>query len=336
MAKSSVYEVAALAGVSIATVSRTLNQPHRVSENTRARVMEAVRTLDYTPDFEAAARARHQNDRVAVIAPMTTYPGFISRLKGVALALQERDSELIVFQVDASKLNNPNYTKYIEALASSGRYDGFIIMSLPLGGQELSRLAETKFPVVLIETNDPRFPTVQVDHRHGAELATQHLIDRGHKKLGFVGFVPLQDYSLNAPLQREESFVETLKKNGLEIYPEFIVHTEYDIYATANALTQILSREDRPTAIFCAADINALGAIRAANNLGLRIPEDIAIVGFDDIDMAQYMELTTIHQPLENSGREAVQLITKIIKNPTLSPAQEILLDLHLIVRGSS
>lgn len=336
MAKSSVYEVAALAGVSIATVSRTLNQPHRVSENTRARVMEAVRTLDYTPDYEAAARARHQNDRVAVIAPMTTYPGFISRLKGVALALQERDSELIVFQVDASRLNNPNYTKYIEALASSGRYDGFIIMSLPLGGQELNRLAETKFPVVLIETNDPRFPTVQVNHRYGAQLATQHLIDRGHKKLGFVGFVPLQDYSLNAPLQREESFVETIKKNGLKIYPEFIVHTEYDIYATASAVTKILSREDRPTAIFCAADINALGAIRAANDLGLRIPEDIAIVGFDDIDMARYMELTTIHQPLESSGREAVQLITKIIKNPTLSLSQEVLLDLHLIVRGST
>lgn len=325
-----------MAGVSIATVSRTLNQPHRVSENTRARVMEAVRKLNYTPDYEAAARARHQNDRVAVIAPITTYPGFISRLKGVALALQELDSELIVFQVEASRLNNPNNTKYIEALASSGRYDGFIIMSLPLGGQELNRLAETKFPVVLIETNDPRFPIVQVNHRYGAQLATQHLIDRGHKKLGFVGFVPLQDYSLNAPLQREESFVETIKKNGLEIYPEFIVHTEYDIYATATAVTKILSCEDRPTAIFCAADINALGAIRAANNLGLRIPEDIAIVGFDDIDMARYMELTTIRQPLESSGRKAVQLITKIIKNPTLPLSQEVLLNLDLIVRGST
>lgn len=336
MTKSSIYEVAALAGVSIATVSRTLNQPHRVSENTRAKVVDAVHTLNYTPDYEAAARARHQNDRVAVIAPMTTYTGFVSRLKGVAQALQDLDSELIIFQVDNSKLNNPHSTKFIETLASSGRYDGFIIMSLPLDGQDLNRLAETNFPVVLIETSDPRFPSVRVDHAYGARLATQHLIDRGHTKLGFVGYVPLQNYPVNASLLREESFIETLKLNSLEINPNFVVHTKYDIYDTVAAVKEVLELADRPTGIFCAADVNALGVIRAAQELGLRIPEDIAVVGFDDIDMAKYVELTTIRQPLEESGLQAVKMITKMIKDPTALTTHEILLDLDLIIRSST
>jgi DNA-binding LacI/PurR family transcriptional regulator len=334
--KSSIYEVAALAGVSIATVSRTMNQPHRVSETTRSRVMEAVHKLDYTPDLEAAARARHHNDRIAVLAPLNTYPGFIQRLRGISLAFEELQSEIIVFQIDPQKLQNPQEIKFMDSLASSGRYDGIIIMSIALGDQELTRISETHFPTVLIETSDSRFPEFGVDNQEGAKQAVLHLIEKGYKNIGFVGFNPILSYSINASKLREQGYIDTLLQNGRNVNPEHFLYCEYSIEDTYKHALEILKKKNRPDAIFCASDINALGVLKAARELELAIPDDLAVVGFDDIDIADYLGLTTIKQPLEGSGREAALLINKLIKDPTSIRPVRIDLPLELIVRTSS
>lgn len=336
MSKSSIYEVAALAGVSIATVSRTLNQPHRVSEATRSRVMEAVHKLEYTPDYEAAARARHHNDRIAVLAPLNTYPGFTQRLRGISAALEELQSELIIFQVDAQKMRNPQHHKLVDSLASSGRYDGVIIMSLPIESQDLTRISETHFPTVLIETSDSRFPTLKVNNRDGANQAVRHLIDKGKEKIGFVGFNPIASYSMNASKAREQGYIDTLLENGRTVIPEHLITCEYSIEDTREKVIEMLKKDNRPDAIFCAADINALGVLKAASDCGLRIPDDLAVVGFDDIDIADYLGLTTIRQPLEGSGKEAARIINKLIKEPMAIYSRQIELPLELIIRTST
>lgn len=245
MRKSSIYEVAALARVSIATVSRTMNQPHRVSELTRSRVMEAVHKLDYTPDLEAAARARHHNDRIVVLAPLNTYPGFIQRLRGISLALEELQAELIIFQVDPQKMQNPQNIKFIDSLASSGRYDGIIIMSVAIADQALIRISETHFPTVLIETSDSRFPEFGVDNHEGARQAVLHLIERGYKNIGFVGFNPIMSYSINASKAREQGYIDTLLQNGRVIDPEHLLFCEYSIEDTyQNALKMLKKKTD--------------------------------------------------------------------------------------------
>lgn len=336
MRKSTIYEVAALAGVSIATVSRTMNQPHRVSELTRSRVMEAVHKLDYTPDLEAAARARHHNDRIVVLAPLNTYPGFIQRLRGVSLALEELQAELIIFQVDPQKMQNPQNTKFIDSLASSGRYDGIIIMSIAIANQELIRISETHFPTVLIETSDSRFPEFGVDNHEGARQAVLHLIERGYRNIGFVGFNPIMSYSINASKAREQGYIDTLLQNGKKVDPEHLLFCEYSIEDTYQNALEMLKKKDRPDALFCASDMNALGVLKAARELNLDIPNDLAVVGFDDIDIADYIGLTTVKQPLEGSGREAALLINKLIKDPTSTKPVRIYLPLELIVRTSS
>jgi LacI family transcriptional regulator len=336
MGKPSVYEVADKAGVSIATVSRALNQPHRVSNETRERVLAAVKELNYSPDTEAAARARSVTHRIGVVAPLSTYPGFSSRLRGISLGLEDPNSELIIIHVDAEKLKSGTHPKFIEAIAASGRYDGLIIMSLPLEGQNLDRLAQTKFPMVLVETDDPRFPSIQVDHEYGARLATQYLINQGYKKLGYIGFKKIAHYSIDSSKLRERGFLETLRSNGMSTKDQFVNNNcEYGIDGAYEATRAMIARKDRPDAIFCASDLNALGAMKAISEAGLSVPGDIAVIGFDDIDIANYLGLTTIRQPLDNSGRAAVNLVNQLIKHHPIA-TRKVLLNLELIERETA
>lgn len=313
MKNYSIYEVAALAGVSIATVSRTINQPHRVSEATRARVMEVVTRLDYKPDFEAAARARHHKDKIAVLAPFSTRAGFVPRLKGLSSVLDEREAELTIFQIKRTQLQDPDRIKMIDAIASSGRFDGLILISLDIDNQNLSRIAETNFPTALIEIRDPRFFSINVENTRGAEMAVSSLIDKNYQKIGFLGYHPLTDDSIDASSERFLGYVNVLLESKRTLDQEFIVHCEYGTDDSYRVSLEFLSRPVRPDAIFCASDICALGLMKAAWKLGLRIPQDLAVIGFDDIDFAEYFGLTTIRQELEGSGAEAARIVLDLI-----------------------
>ncbi|MEN9735436.1 MAG: hypothetical protein RL129_146 [Actinomycetota bacterium] len=336
MTKASVYDVAALAGVSIATVSRTINQPHRVSESTRTRVMDAVKKLDYVPDFEAAARARHHNDRIAVICPLTEHSSFNQRLRGISLAISEANAELILFQMDAKKLSDPQNVKLLDTLASSGRFDGMIVISLPIEGQELTRIIDTHFPFVLFEVKDPRFPSVILDNNAGAFIAVEHLIEAGYKNIGFVGYKPIPSYSIDASKAREEGYVSTLLKNGRVVNPKHILITQYDIETARQDAKQFLTSPNPPDAVFCGADVVALGVLKAARDLNLRVPEDIAIIGLDNIEMAEYVDMSTVRQPLEGAGREAVNFVTQLIKEPTSIVPANYSVPFELIRRATS
>jgi DNA-binding LacI/PurR family transcriptional regulator len=333
--RASVYDVAERAGTSIATVSRALNQPHRLSDEMRERVLTAIAELNYVPDGDAVARARSSKTRIAVVSPQRTFPGYAQRLRGIILALESTDAEVIVFHVDAAKLKARKQFKYFDSLAASGRYDAIIVMSVPLQDQVLTRLELTNFPMVLIETADDRFPSIQVDHQYGAELATEHLISKGYEPLGFMGFIGIQNYSLDTSQLREQGFRSVLERHNIEIRDEFIYKLDYGIESAYEAIKSLWKTKQRPRAIFCAVDVHALGVLKAAKELGIRVPEDLAIIGFDNIEMASYMELSTIEQPMEDTGRVAAELVQQLLEKSQIS-TRKILLDLKLQVRSTT
>lgn len=333
--RANVYDVANLAGTSIATVSRALNQPHRLSDEMLERVMAAIAKLDFVPDSDAAARARTSRTRIAVVSPIDTYPGYAARLRGIILALEETDAEVIVFHVDVNKLKEKNQNRYFHSLAASGRYDAIIVMSLPIQDQFLDRLAKTKFPLVLIETEDDRFPTVQVDHLYGAEIATEHLVSNGYTSIGFLGFHNKSNYALDASKLREQGFRNVLQKYNIPINDEFIYKCEYGIDPAYEFIKQEWHKKPHPQAIFCASDVSALGVLKVARELDIKVPQDLAIVGFDNIEMAQYVELSTIEQPMEDTGRVAADLVQKLVNKSHIS-TRKVLLDLNLHPRSTT
>lgn len=335
MARVSVYEVADRASVSIATVSRALNQPNRVTEETRERVLRAVNELNYVPNAQAADRARRNFRRIAVMAPFFTYPSFVARLRGVAQALEPDFSELVILDVDATVLKRGGQENYLNTFSVSGRFDGLIVMSLPLEEAIATRLRERNLPTVLIEHVDARFPSIVIDDFKGGTMAADYLFSKGHRRVGLVGDKQVSKQVLDTSRLRAEGFVSKMKSLGKSIREDDQVLAVHGIETTRETVKKLLSRPDRPDALFCTSDTLAMGVMKAAADLGLRIPDDLAIVGFDDIDIADFLGLTTIRQSLEESGRAAVNLLNQIIKEPT-SKIQHISLGLEMIVRQTA
>jgi DNA-binding LacI/PurR family transcriptional regulator len=326
-----VYEVAKKAGVSIATVSRVLNTPDRVTESTRDRVHQAIDALGFVPKAEAAARARKMHGRIGVLAPFFTFPSFVQRLRGVATALNDSPFELAIYNVDSS-------SRRIGLLASlpvTRRIDGLIIMALPFDDDAADRLVSHDLPTVLIEFSQPRFSSVRIDDAAGGALAAAHFVSLGRARCAFVGDADVPDYALPISDYRLSGYRKELAERGVSLPDSHIARAPHGLETARRATHALLDLPERPSAIFAASDTQAMGALQAARERGLYVPGDLAIVGFDDIDIANYIGLTTVRQPLEESGRVAVDLLLSRLADPS-RPVQDVWLPLNLIRRATA
>lgn len=218
MSQATVYEVAKAAGVSIATVSRVLNTPERVSEATRTRVYQAIDRLGFVPKAEAAARARKTYGRIGVLAPFFTYPSFVARLRGIAQSLSDLPYDLAIYNVDSSSRRDG----WLASLPVTRRVDGLILMSLPFDEDAAARLISHGVPTVLIEYSRPGFSSVRIDNGGGGGLAAQHLIDGGHVRCAFVGDRDVPDYAMRNSDARLAGFRQALNDAGLELPDELV------------------------------------------------------------------------------------------------------------------
>lgn len=311
---STIYDVASRAGVSIATVSRALNAPQTVNATTLQRIQDAIDELGFIPKAEATARARRIHRQIGVLAPFFMhYPSFTQRLRGVAGALLDTGFELVVYNVDT-----PEHVRgYLHTLPITRRLDGLLIISLMLDDQEARRLLQHRLPTVLIEGTHPSLATVEIDNFSGGEIAAAYLIAKGHRCIGFVGGDrQLPGYAIGTSELRFRGFVAALDQQGLTPHlPGFTPRTATHEEARLQAL-DLLQQPDRPTAIFAGNDTLALGVLKAARELGLRVPDDIAVLGFDDADFAEYIGLSTVSQSLEESGRLAVEMLLSMLAEP--------------------
>ncbi len=329
--RPTIYDVARHAGVSPTTVSRILNEPDKVNPETQKRVLASIDALSFIPKAEARARSMQKNGRIGVISPFFTAPSFIQRLRGIAGALSPQKFELVIYTVDsATQLKN-----YLSTLPLTGNLDGLIVLSLPVGDTEASRLIDHGLPTILIEYPHPRLDCVEIDDVQGGYMATTYLLKKGHRRIAFLGDTDLPEYSIHPVSLRLSGFRKALKDFKIDLPETFVRLAPYSQEQTRQVARELLSLREPPTAIFSATDFQALGVLKAAHQLDVKVPEQLAVIGFDDLDMAEFANLTTISQHLDESGRLAVEILLGQIRAPSQLP-RHVKIPLTLIERETA
>ncbi len=336
-----IYDVARRAGVGIGTVSRAINGSPQIRPETKQRVMDAIRELGYTPHTMAKRLATKRIGIIAAIMPFYTGHFYQELLRGIQKSLTEFEYDLLVHFVDKpEKLN-----AYLDRTLSEKRCDGLLVISMDIPGEYVDKLQNARLPVVVVDRGHDRLDCIQVENERGAYLATQHLIRSGHQKIGMIS----GNRHSEPAKQRYQGYVRAMQKANLTVKPEWFVSADmleatpqiqqndgFNIHAGRVAMKRLLQMgDDRPTAIFAASDILAIGAMRAANEAGLRIPDDLAVIGFDDIELADYLSLTTMQQPMYEMGKMAVDRIMEKIEAET-EEVRQFRLSTRLIERGST
>jgi LacI family transcriptional regulator len=257
-----------------------------------------------------------KNGRIGVITPFFTAPSFVQRLRGIAGALSPKNSELVIYTVDSTN----HLQRYLSTLPLTGNLDGLIILSLPVGDAEARRLIDHELPTVLIEYPHPKLNCVEIDDVQGGYMAATYLLKKGHRRIAFLGDTDLPEYSIHPVNLRLSGFRQALKESGIDLPDTFVRLAPYSQEQTRQVARELLSLSEPPTAIFAATDFQALGVLKAARQLNVEVPEKLAVIGFDDLDMAEYADLTTICQHLDESGRLAVEILNAQIESSSQLP----------------
>jgi DNA-binding LacI/PurR family transcriptional regulator len=257
-----------------------------------------------------------------VIAPFFTRPSVMERLRGVSGVLAEARHQLVLFDVE-----RPGD----ERLGGlTGGLDGLLVVSLAPPADAMRRLAATGRPVVLVDQAHDRLPAVHTDDVAGGRLATGHLLELGHRRIAFLGDAEANNYGFTSSARRRAGYEEAMHAAGIELEPALMARGDHGREAAAAMTRELLGAEQPPTAIFAASDTQAVGVLETASALGVSVPGDLSIVGYDDIELARYAGLTTVSQPLEESGRLAAELLLAALAG---EPARGRQLEIDLVVR---
>jgi DNA-binding LacI/PurR family transcriptional regulator len=328
---ATIRDVAKQAGVGLGTVSRVLNQSPLVSSETRQRVLQVIDELGYTPSRAARSLSLGKTLTISTVAPFFTRPSVVERLRGIEAALSGSAYNLVVFNVESVERRD----SCLRDLPRRERSDGVLIISLVLDDSEIFRLRDTGVPVVLIDRQHQRLPSVSIDDIYGGYLATRHLIELGHRRIAFLG--DLHDDLLNftSSVSRLKGYQRALDEAGLAYRAAYDARGPHG-RAEAHRLARTLLRlEDPPTAIFAASDTQAMGVLEAARDAGRSVPQDLSVIGFDDIDVAEYLGLTTVRQPLFDTGVRGVELLLGLIGGQSPAQPSEVM-PIELVVRGTT
>ena len=325
-----IADVAALAGVGEATVSRVLNGHASVRPVTRDKVLEAIRRLDYRPSSVARSLSLGRTMVIATVLPWFTNPSAVERVRGIVAALGSSPYDLMLFDVESEDRQR----RAFELLDRGDRADGVLIVSTLPSDSELERLRAALVPCVLVDARHASFPSVVVDDLAGGEMATRHLIELGHRRIAFIGDTP-PEFRFDWSRDRTRGYERALNRAGLTSRPEFVREGTRSHDVARSIAIELLNLEERPTAIFAASDTQALGALEGARSLGLRVPEELSVVGFDDIEVARYVGLTTVRQRLFESGRRGGELLLRALEGRALHAHSEVM-PLELVVRGTT
>jgi LacI family transcriptional regulator len=324
-------DVAARAGVGVATVSRVLNGSAAVSTSTRQRVLDAMRDLDYRPSSVARNLSLRRTLVIGVVVPFFTSPSAVERVRGIVSALDGSPYDLALFDVESADRQR----RAFEMLGYGDRADGLLIVSLVPPAEELARLEAAHVPCVLVDAPSPILPNVVVDDVLGGELATRHLLDLGHRRIAFIGDKPPDEFRFHSSRDRTEGYERALSAAGLAVRPEYLRAGTHNRHVARSIAEDLLGLPEPPTAIFAASDIQALGVLEGARGLGLKVPGDLSVIGFDDIEVASYAGLTTVRQPLFQSGHRGCELLLQALAGEAIAVRTETM-PLELVARGTT
>lgn len=326
-------DIARLAGVSTATVSRALNHSPLVNEETRTRILELASSLKYSINIGAQNLRLKHNRTVALVVPYDsdtrqhlTDPFFLSMMGSLADALTERGYDMLVSRVDANQL---------DAAAvpfDTGRAVGVVLIGQWRHHDQLNQLAARDVPIVVWGAQLPQqlYVTVGGDNVSGGRLATAHLLDSGRRRIAFLGDVNLPEVA-----HRYIGYVEALREQGLTPDPDLTVPVSFLPTSGAEAVAELARRGASYDAIFACSDLLAMTAIHALRDYGRRVPQDVAVVGYDDIELSTYFQppLSSVRQPMRDAGQALVNQLLALIETGT---AESVQLPTELIVRNTS
>ncbi len=328
-------DIARRVGVSITTVSRALGGYDDVAEGTRQRILQAAREMGYRPHTIAQSLRRQRTNTVGFIIPTAgprfSDPYFTEILTGIGNEAAEHEFDLLV----STRAPGAQEQEAYERMVGSRRVDGLLVIRTRCRDERITYLVEQGFPFVAFGRSDLDldFPYVDVDGTKGLDEATQYLIDLGHQRIAYISAPP----NLMFAHYRLAGYKRALERNGLPVQEELITTgrlTQEDGYREGSRL---LTLEHPPTAIIAANDLMALGVISAAQERGLAVGRDLAVIGFDDIPLAEHSHppLTTVHQPIYEIGKMICRMLIQLIKNE--EPVQRrVMLEPALVIRESS
>ena len=334
MKKITIDEVARLAYASRSVVSRVLNQHPNVSKEARERVMKVIKEYNYRPSSVARSLVTERTHALCVLAPRRKNDilatGYWSL---VLLGISERSIQRGYF-VSISMVSSDMEDAINDRIFSGQAFDGFILIARDVTRLVARSVRENEIPAVIIG-HDPDFPglnSVDVDNFDGGYQAGSHLLALGHRRIGMM----LGPITMKESVDRRDGFMKALADSGVSMNPDYLVVGDYSRRSGYDLMQRWLEQRTMPSAIFCASDVKATGTLLALHEAGLRVPGDVALVGFDDLPNARYTfpPLTTVHQPVFKKGERAADIIIDQIEGKHHAVVHEDL-PVHLIVRGT-
>jgi LacI family transcriptional regulator len=325
--------VAALAKVSIATVSRTINNSPAVSERLAKRVWQAIEQLNYFPNTHARSLVSGRSRILGILVENITNPLFPELIQSFEEIAVAHGYEILV----SSTNGDPAVLATCVRRMLERKVEGVAVLSFGAEEPVLDQLTHRDIPMVLAEfrLDDPKVSTILLDYSTGIHAAVQHLADLGHTRIAFLA----GPHKLHSAITRENDFRAAIQDSGLTIQKKWIIECDHTLKGGMVGFSQLQELGTRPTAILCSNDMTAIGVLRAAYMAGLRVPDDVSVVGLDDIDFAEFTlpPLTTIRLSRTDLARSAFDALRQQAEDPNNPKIQrEYLVSTSLVVRGST
>ncbi len=330
--KVTIYQVANRAGVAISTVSRVLNNSPNVSEKTKEKVQLAIDELNFRPQVSARKLASRKPQMLAIAVPSFTTPYYNEVLKGVKDKIDAMDLDIVIYNTGSK---NPK--EGIENFFNRGTADTVISISIDIDDNIHKQIQASGMPIVLIGSSHPEYDYIDLNHRKGGFIAGEHLVKQGYKNIGLIR----PALETKAGMLREQGFIDALKEFKMPINEKLFLtgkstkHAGFTEEAGFEAIYEYDEMGEFPDALFCANDTQAIGAYHALNKLGIRVPQDIGLMGYDNIKFTKYLDLTTVDQKMYSIGVKATDRLAEIIEGERDNKLQ-ISIDPVLVARNST
>lgn len=328
---TTIEDVAKKTGVSNATVSRALRGLPNVAPSTRERILRAAAELNYKISPHVSRQASG-HIVIGLILPLTDQWFYSKLATSIELQLMADSFDVVRYSIASlEKLSD-----LINRICSNRPVDGLILSTLTPSSKDVEKLKNAMIPVVTIETRLNDISSVSVDNFNAAVLATRHLINLGHHRIGLITGLDEDPLHFSVPRAREQGYLQTLADNDITVRPEYIRHGNFSYKGGAEAMKSLFSIHKPPTAVFIISDEMAVGALKTIRDMNLSVPEDVSLIGFDDNDIAEYLELTTLKQPVVNFGELAARLINEHFIDGTEPSIAHYQLPVELVVRATT
>lgn len=328
----SIAEVARAAGVSTATVSRVMRDVSGVSERTRQRVRAVAADFRYEASPSASRLATGRTGAVGIVVPYVTQWFFAQVIHGAEQVLRQHDLDVLLYNASDTQAR----ARVFEQRLLHQRVDAVLVLTFPLTDVEEQGLRELNKPVAIVGASIADCASVRIDDFASAGKVVQHLINLGHEHIGLISGHPDEPMGFTAPADRRRGWREVLIASGLELERCPEVYGDFTVASGAQAMAEMLSQPNPPTAVFAESDEMAVGAIRTLRRAGLAVPADMSVAGFDDHELADLFDLTTVAQPAQREGRLAAEYLIDALDHGAETTSAAITIDTQLMIRGST